>query len=353
MLTNVTTTLSPLRFKPIIDFLFANTSSDPESGLVSRQFRSMLSGIISLRPDACITSIDVLFEYYIAPFFANVGAHPLFSNTELLVLFFILLEAAASPPSAKFDWLIERVEEVIANGDPADRPFQEFLANMFELSASCSAKSISGFTGVIVRHMEKVVRAVNSTDVMTEDLLEPSITNLIMTPFYAERLDLALELIHAILKFYDCFSIPMRQKMMANILLMIQMTIHGYTKEMLLMVYDWFDELVKKEKNVDMLSSVTSILGWVSLFSGQLREMSEIEAAAIVSVALLFDEVGPLVGRAFELLKEKIEGQRPAKTKFWQQVVADFWKQNSEHMMPKVEAVLGQYRLLVTVSYVT
>jgi hypothetical protein len=351
MLSHVTVTLSPLCFKPITDFLFAHTSSDPESGFVSRHFLLVLSAIISIRQDTCFTSIDVVFKYYIAPFFANVRAYPLSSNSELLVFFFVLLEAAASPPSAKFDWLIERVEEVVANGDPTERPFQEFLANMFNLSAAASAQSIVALTGLIVRHMEKVLKAVNSTDVITADLVEPSIMALITAPFYGDRPDLAVELIRAILKFYDCFSIPMRQTIMTDVLGMIRVTIPVYPKEMLLMLYESFDELVKKEKNVDVLSPVICILGWILLFSGQLREMSDVEAAAITSVALLFDEVDPLVERAFELLNEKIEVQGPSKTKFWQQIVADFWKRNSEHMLPKVEAALGRYRFLVRRSY--
>jgi len=143
----------------------------------------------------------------------------------------------------------------------------------------------------------------------------------------------------------------MKQKMIASLLEMIRMTIHAYPKELLLETYDLFDDLVKKEKNVDVLSSAILVLGLISLFSGQLREMSEIEAASIISVALLFDEVDPLVSEAFNLLREKIESEKPSKTKFLQQIVADFWRLNSEHMMPKVEAALDQYRLLVETPY--
>jgi hypothetical protein len=51
-------------------------------------------------------------------------------------LFFVLLESAiVHEVEANFEWLLLKMKDVIANGDPTDRPYQEFMSNILSVTA--------------------------------------------------------------------------------------------------------------------------------------------------------------------------------------------------------------------------
>jgi hypothetical protein len=352
--------VSPLRLAPVLDFLLANSSGAPESTLVTRNYVDLMTSIIGLRPGSVFTSIDLLFEHYVAPFFADIASYSFSEDTQRTTLFFILLEAAVCPKASplyapavdeKFEWLVARLEDVIARGEPAERRYQEFLSNVLGGLNCGSCCIIEALTGLFVNHMEKVVLALNSTDLVTEDMLFSVIADWLCSVQFANRIDIEIELIRAFVANFGLFSIPMKQGFASELQTLLQITIQAFSKNELFEIYGIFDEMIRKESNVDVQISLVLVLGFIAVFSGQLRDMTEIEAASIIAGALLFDEVDDLVLKAFEMIKNKIEADGWSQTSLWQRVVRMFWTANTEHMMPKVEEVLAPYRFLVFSNY--
>ena len=96
------------------------------------------------------------------------------------------------------------------------------------------------------------------------------------------------------------------------------------------------------------------MLGLVLKYCPPVENMSQFEAAAIISAALVFDRVDDQLLRAFEIVKEQIEGAAArANGNLLKNVVTKFWKINADHMLPRVSEILSPYRLLVAPAYIT
>jgi hypothetical protein len=352
--------VSPLRLRPVLNLILENTSGSPNSTLGNRLLLDVLIAILRDRPGSCYTSIDFLYDHYIKPFFTDITQYSFAENGCLLVLFFVLLESAIVPEfsplydleiNTKFEWLLSSLTIVIANGDPTARQYQEFITHLLSLSAGGSRAILAKLTPIIVTHMPKIVTSLDTTDIQTEELMSGCMSSLCACPQYATLVDEAIDLIRSIMQCYPLASIPVKKKLAADVRRLLYTTIPACPKEKLLALYDLVDQIIRREKNVEAQMAIVNTLGFISLFSGQLREMTEIEAAAILVISTLFNEVDPLVRQAFELIRNKIETEGTRKTTFWQEAVRCFWAANSEHLMPKIEEELACYRSLTRSSY--
>ena len=354
--------VDPLRLRSIFDFLFQNTSGDHELSRTHRQLLYLLSRSISCRCVSLYPSIDALSDRYLKPFFDNITQYSFTHADDLLVFYVNLIEATCIPEYSPLyspevlerrEYLLAFLDRFLVDGKEytSDKAFHQVLANFFGGLTALASEAQQAILPILIKHTGVIFAALNSSDMAHEDLVQEGLGQLLKTTVFVEKIDIALSLIKAFVQSLDILSVPMQLKVLAQLDEMIVTTINAFTPEILQEIYDLFFALAKNIKSDDVLLEVVQIMGIISIHAGHREIHGAIQAAAILSVALLFDEVNPLVIEAFDIIAKKIENYPRSATTFYQQIVVQFWRTNSEHMMPKVEESVDPYRMLIAPDY--
>ncbi|KAK8841898.1 hypothetical protein M9Y10_026850 [Tritrichomonas musculus] len=354
--------ISSRRFYPLIQFLYDNSDMEPEGSISRRRLFDLLLSIIMWDSPTFYTSIDPLFEKFMQPFFDNYTEYNTIMCSSFFYLYFFIIESTCVLPTspkyssdmeAKRDYVVKKFSEVIKKSDPTQKAFHQLISVYLVYNESSSEIANKSMISVFSENVEIILKAVNSADVNTEDLLEPSVCSFLLNPIFINESHSAVEIIKKIINSFEILSPPMQLKFIQNISAMLSSIFYTMPKEELLSIYQLFLKLANQIKNENVLSEVLNILGVVLKYCPPVENMSKIEAAAIISSALVFDHVNEQVLSAFEIVRDAIESSSRSDTNLYKNVVKKFWQMNADHMLPQASEILSPYRLLVAPVYIT
>lgn len=355
--------VSTIRFQPLTQFLFDNADMRPEGNIGRRRLFDALLSVIACGSHIYYTSVDPLFERFMKPFFENYTEYNINMSSSFYYLFSILIESTCLlPTSPKYSvemdskraFLVSKFNEVIKNSDPTQKAVHQLISIYLLYIESSSRISNKSMIPVFIENVDIILKAVNSTDMNTEDLLEPSVCSFLLNPIFINESHWAVQIIRKIIDNFDFLSPPMQLKFIQDISGMLSSIFYLMSEKDLMSLYELFLNLAKQIKNENVRSEVLAMLGLVLKYCPPVENMSQFEAAAIISAALVFDRVDDQLLRAFEIVKEQIEGAAArANGNLLKNVVTKFWKINADHMLPRVSEILSPYRLLVAPAYIT
>jgi hypothetical protein len=351
----------PIRFKPLLQFLVEATDANPEAGLGKRGLIGIMNILLFWRCRDVYSSIDVLWERYVQPCFLNLPDYG-FHMIQLVVgLYVIILESTCFTRDSTF-WVpeVEEKRNALIGGLDAlfercpaeDRTFHNFLVVLLSSVTAAAAQVISAIAPVLIRRMSAILNALGSADVITGEMLEPSFRELFESHFWVERPSLCIEVIQAILEACEHLANPVKMKGLAALERLVCLTLHAYSRSDIQKAVPLFRQWICV-KNHDVKVAVMKVFGLIYRYSEIGDEMNENEAAAIISTAVVFDEVDPLVMKAFEIVRNKIEDGGVNSTRFLQEIVDSFWYNHANSMIPSVEKMLSPFRMLTRPGYMS
>ena len=354
--------VSPVRLKTFFDFFFCNITGDPDLSLERRKLFSSFCFFVACRQPVFYTGVELLAERYVRPFFDDISKYHSSYRDDCIILYASLVEATCVPPYSplytqecekKREYLLGFTDNFLIKykDSASDEIFQRVLGELIYTVSECMSFAKQVFIPLLIKHIDVIFAALNSANVSDEDVLEETMSSFITMKFFADRVDMGLQLIQAFIDAFDILSIPMQMKMLLQLREMISFNISACTKADLDNLYNMFFGLTTNAKSDEVLSAVVNILGVICLYNEPAEVTDGIQAAAIISEVLLFDEINPLVIQAFDIIAEKIDSNPRSSRKFYEHIVDDFWRSNSEHMMPRVEEALIPYRMLVSPDY--
>ena len=354
--------VSPIRLKTFFDFFYCNITGDPDLSLERRKLFASFCFFVACRQTAFYSSVELLAERYVKPFFDDISKYHSSYRGDCITLYAALVEATCVPPYSplysqesekKREYLLSFTDNFLTKykDSASDEIFQRVLCELMYTVSECVSFAKNVFIPLLIKHIDVIFDALNSASISDEDILEEAMSTFITMKFFADRIDMGLQLIKAFIDAFDILSIPMQMKMLFQLREMVSITISACTKADLDELYNMFFGLTTNPKSDEVLTAIVNILGVICLYNEPAEVKGGIQAAAIISEALLFDEMNPLVIQAFDIIAEKIDSGPRSSRKFYEHIVEDFWRTNSEHMMPRVEEALIPYRMLVSPDY--
>ena len=119
--------------------------------------------------------------------------------------------------------------------------------------------------------------------------------------------------------------------------------------------YKIFLDYVKISKTEEVKIKTLNILGLVILRSeNKYKEISYIEASAILLNSFIYDQIDELIFLAFETLSNVVENNpKHENISLFKKSIQQFWLRTTGHVLPSIEEKLTQCRNLFSPDYIS
>ena len=350
------------RLYPLLQFLFFNSDTTPNGNLLRKRLSQLLFTFMTCQTSIFFTSYDILWERFLDPFFNNYLEYNTSLISTLLSLYFSLVQVASYPKtSPKYspeldsigNTLVNKFNMALKNGDPKQKKFHQMLSVFLSVMDETTISTVERFVPLFLENIEKIMVSVNSADLSTEDFLESSFSLFLMHPVFIYNIDYTVDVIQKVIHHFDLLSSPMQSKIIPSLAQLMMCVIHSITKDNLELIYKLILDLAENTKNESVCIEIMQIIGFIMKFRAPLEKFTVIEAASKILCSMLYDEIEDQMLQAFEIVRDVIESKSKDRSTLLKTVLQQFWRDNSGHMLPRIEEKLLPYRYLTSPSYLS
>ena len=359
------TAYNPELFSPLINFMFDYASADSNSHVASHNLLSYFTSILFYRTYSFYTSLHSLYDRFVAPYLNKLGEMTSTLSDEIVCMVYILLESTVVPEDSPLyspellnerKFIINEFEKAISNFDTNKK---SIIVVLTQILSFASTSNIACMKIIIDSLIDKVIllvlNALNAGKVSYEENLLETLLDFLTHPIFSFSSSLMYRIIKVIMGNIEQLAAPMQIKLLVGLYDMMSSNLQNVPASDFNLYYKIFLDYVKISKTEEVKIKTLNILGLVILRSeNKYKEISYIEASAILLNSFIYDQIDELIFLAFETLSNVVENNpKHENISLFKKSIQQFWLRTTGHVLPSIEEKLTQCRNLFSPDYIS